>query len=36
MPRFRETSLKSTPSVPRKERIKDPKNVMRSVDLQHY
>ncbi|MGI6684702.1 MAG: anaerobic carbon-monoxide dehydrogenase catalytic subunit [Bacillota bacterium] len=32
MPRFRETSLKSTPSVPRKERIKDPKNVMRSVD----
>lgn len=32
MPRFRETTLKSTPSVPRKERIKDPKNVMRSVD----
>ncbi|MEN3005173.1 anaerobic carbon-monoxide dehydrogenase catalytic subunit [Dehalobacterium formicoaceticum] len=32
MPRFRETTLKSTPSVPRKERIKDPKNTMRSVD----
>lgn len=32
MPRFRETTLQSTPSVPRKERIKDPKDIMRSVD----
>ncbi len=32
MPRFRDTELSLTPSVPRKERVKDPKNRMRSVD----
>ncbi|HMM05485.1 MAG TPA: anaerobic carbon-monoxide dehydrogenase catalytic subunit [Clostridiales bacterium] len=32
MPRFRDTELKLSPSVPRKERVKDPKNMMRSVD----
>lgn len=32
MPRFRDTDLKLSPSVPRKERVKDPKNIMRSVD----
>ena len=32
MPRFRDTELSLNPSVPRKERVKDPKNIMRSVD----
>ena len=32
MPRFRDTELSLSPSVPRKERVKDPKNIMRSVD----
>jgi len=32
MPRFADGNLKSTPSVIRKERIKDPKNPKRSVD----
>lgn len=32
MPRFRDGNLKSTPSVIRKERIKDPKNPKRTVD----
>ncbi len=32
MPRFRDTDLNLSPSVPRKERVKDPKNIMRSVD----
>lgn len=32
MPRFRDTDLTLSPSVPRKERVKDPKNIMRSVD----
>ncbi|MEG0997584.1 MAG: anaerobic carbon-monoxide dehydrogenase catalytic subunit [Clostridiales bacterium] len=32
MPRFRDTDLNLAPSVPRKERVKDPKNIMRSVD----
>ena len=32
MPRFRDTDLSLSPSVPRKERVKDPKNIMRSVD----
>lgn len=32
MPRFRDTSLSLSPSVPRKERVKDPKNIMRTVD----
>ncbi len=42
MPRFRDTELSLSPSVPRKERVKDPKNIMRSVDpaalemLAHY
>ena len=42
MPRFRDTELSLSPSVPRKERVKDPKNIMRSVDpaalkvLEHY
>lgn len=32
MPRFRDTELNLVPSVPRKERVKDGKNPMRSVD----
>ncbi len=33
MPRFRDTSLQvSKPSVKRKDRIKDPKNIKRTVD----
>ena len=32
MPRFRDTELKLNPSVARKDRVKDPKNIMRSVD----
>ena len=32
MPRFRDTELSLSPSVPRKERVKDPKYIMRSVD----
>lgn len=32
MPRFRDTDLNLVPSVPRKERVKDGKNPLRSVD----